>query len=83
MEEGLEVFGGDFGFSGGEVVEFAFFHPEFEEVDLGEDVVEGIGDEEEGLVVVDFEVLVDDPFELEGVSLNIGGFDAVFEFAEA
>jgi len=40
---------------------------------LSEDVFEVVGDEEEGLVGVDFEGLVDDPFELEGVALDVGG----------
>ena len=40
---------------------------------------EVVGDEEEGLVGVDFEGLVDDPFESVGVALDVGGGSGVFD----
>lgn len=83
FEEALEVLFVDFWFSGGDVVEFAFFDPGFELVDEGEEVVKGVDDEEEGLVVIYFEVLVDDPFELDRVALDFGAVEAMFEFSVA
>src|ERR1051325_5109004 len=81
VEEALQVALTDLGKAGSYVIQLAGAHPAFEGVDQVEDVVEGIGDEEQGLVVVDLRDLVDGPLELGGEALHLGGFDGVLEWA--
>src|ERR1041385_2352251 len=82
LQETLDVRLAHLGLTGGDVVELPLLHPPLELADQVEKVVEGIDHEEEGLVMVDLEVLVHDPLELDGVALHQGALDAVLDLAE-
>ena len=59
----------DLGLARADVAHSPLEHPLGQPVDLPEEMLEGIDDEEQRLVVVDLEVLVDHPIELEGIAL--------------
>jgi len=63
------------------VVEAPRTHPLLQLAHQLEQVVEAVHHEEQRLVVVDLEVLVDDPLELDGVALHLGRVDAVRDLA--
>ena len=65
----------------GDIVKFAGSHPVFELIHHAVEVLEKIDDEEQRLIVVDFKGLVDDPFELQRIALDIPRFNSVFDFA--
>src|SRR5215471_16320094 len=66
----------------GDVAQLAFAHPLFQPVHQAEEMIERVHDEQQRLVMIDFEGLVDGPLELEGIALNPGRRDAVLELAE-
>jgi hypothetical protein len=58
------------------VVELAGLHPRFEHTHLLVQLLEIVHDEQQRLVVVDLEVLVDDPLELQRIALH-GSLDTL------
>src|SRR5687768_1556127 len=83
FEEALQVRLLDLRLARRDVVELAFLHPLFEALDLAEEVLEGVDDEQQGLVVIDLEVLVDHPLELEREALHLRRGHAVLDLAVA
>ncbi len=71
-KEGCQVALADRGLPRADIVEPAGLHPFRQPAHFTEEMVEGIHDEEQRLVVIDLEVLVDDPFELERKALDVG-----------
>src|SRR4051812_40352396 len=59
------------------VVQSALLHPSLQLAYQFKQVVERIDDKEQRLIVVDLKVLVDDPLELNGVSLYLGRVDRI------
>src|ERR1041385_8244533 len=82
LQETLDIGRAHLGLAGGDVVELPLLHPLLELADQVEEVVERVDDEEEGLVVIDLEVLVDHPLELDRIALDQGALDAVLALAE-
>ena len=70
------------GFAGRDIVEFTLAHPPFQLVHQAEQMIEGIHNEQQRLVVVDLETLVDRPFQLNRVALDLGRIDRVLDLAE-
>src|SRR6476620_532040 len=77
VEEALEVLFDDYRLARGDVAQLAVFHPLLQPVDQAEQVIEGIHDEQQRLVVVDLESLVDSPLELDRIALYVGRYDGV------
>src|SRR5688572_8396400 len=63
------------------VVETPIPHPSLELADQIEEVIERVHDEQQRLVVVDLEVLVDHPLQLDGIPLHLGRIDRVGDLA--
>src|ERR1044071_394401 len=82
LQETLDVRLAHLRLAGGDVVELPLLHPPLELADQVEEMVERVDHEEEGLVMVDLEVLVHHPLELDGVALDQRAFDAVLDLAE-
>ncbi len=70
------------GFAGRDVVEFTCAHPQFQLVHQAEQMIEGIHNKQQRLVVVDLETLVNRPFQLNRIALDLGRIDRVLDFAE-
>src|SRR5690242_13571659 len=59
------------------VVQPSVAHPPLELTHQIEEMVEGVDDEQKRLIVIDLEVLVDDPLQLDGIALNLGRLNGV------
>ena len=49
-------------------------------IDQTKQVIKGIHNKKKFLEMINLEVLIDHPFQLDGISLDHGRFDAVFDF---
>src|SRR4051794_34731213 len=68
-------------FSRGDIIQPALLHPLLQFSDQIKKMIEGIDDEEQWLVMIDFEILIDDPFELDRIALYFRRINGVRNFA--
>ena len=81
LEETAQVGLADRRLASGYVVESALEHPPFELTNELEQVVEGFHREQERLLMIDLEILIDHPFELDGIPLDFRRLDRVGDLA--